>query len=91
MIVRGRSTRDFRTGREWFLPPPTALEIVDEALGRFGIERNELVRTFFREFAGFREELPDTSGLFFRVQEWLSFSAYVEELGWETSKKASRG
>ena len=90
LIVRGRSNKDFKNGREWFLPPPTPLQVVDSALDRFGVEKNEFVRAFFREFAGFREELPDVSGYFYRVQEWLSFGAYVEEFGWRTSNKTSR-
>jgi hypothetical protein len=80
LIVRSRA------GREWFLPPPTPVGHVDRALNRFGVCKNRFLQAFFCEFAGFREELPDVAGFFFRVEDWSSFKVYVDRLGWEVSK-----
>lgn len=86
LILRDRSNEDFETGREWFLPPPTPAEVVTEALGRFQIRQGRCLEAFLREFAGFREDLPNVSGFFPHVQDWLSFEHYTKGMGWEPKK-----
>lgn len=88
LVLRSREL-DAETGQEWlnewYLPPPTEVSAVDEALSRFQIHNSPVLSSFLREFAGLREELPDVSGYFPRVQDWVPFEKYVAEVGWEMS------
>lgn len=47
LIVRGRPDNDFKSGREWFLPPPTTVGDVDRALDRFQIGKNPVLKRSF--------------------------------------------
>lgn len=72
--------------QEWFLPAPTAASVIDGALARFRIRESRRLRVFLREFAGFREELPNISGYFPHIPDWCSFADYVDEMGWKPSR-----
>lgn len=86
LMLRGRPNEDFETGREWFIPPPTPAAAVIEALDRFQIRKGFCLEVFLREFTGFREELPNVSGFFPRVQDWLPFEQYAEAMSWKPQK-----
>jgi hypothetical protein len=86
LVVRDRPRPGFESGKEWFLPSPTDPAVVSDALTRFQIRSNRRLSLFLREFAGLRECMPDISGYFPRVQDWLPFEKYVVEMGWGVSR-----
>lgn len=77
VFMLSRPSWDKTFDKHWFIAPPPDSRQLRNGLRRFGFEESSLISDFMSAFGGLREEIPDVSGYFPAIYEWIRFDKYL--------------